>query len=323
MEKLYPRPFVNQAGETIPAFGIFEMGGWVNDSKGVSVFRAVKPTKDGKVYYVNGPLAVPSGSNGWAATADGHWVLYSLATSSSAAPQINQEWGPKAGSWALHADGKGGFIACPDPRGAPPAAPGFPVTPSTLRTRFVEMAKAEVVNRIQGTVASTVSETTPQFLINQIVVLSGTDPRQNPQSPIESVVVQNSLRKAYTNGVDRVTATQSKSDQLWYPETAPAAGGNVITGTLRTDLTTQMPSVVVNVLGFSGENPADQGGGVSCFNPQDLIRPGLQANELRYLFCGNAGGQVTAALVTPQATGVPAWFLQTVQPPIKPARNPE
>ncbi len=318
-DPIYRRPFVNQSGETIPAFGVFEVGGWVDNSKGRSVFRAVKPTKDGKVYYVNGPLAVPNGANGWAASADGHWALYE----GSSQPQLNQEYGPKAGSWALHADGKGGFVIIADPRGTAAPPPGFPTGFSSRRIRVKEQAKAEVVNRIQGTAASTATENSPQFLINKIVVLSGVDPRQDPSSEIEAITVQNNLRKAYTNGVDRVIATQSKSDQKWYVETTPAGGGNVITGTLRTDLTTRMTEVTINVLGYSSENPADDTGGVKCFNPQDLIRPGLQPTELRYLFCGNAGAKVTAAQVTPQATGEPAWFLLTVQPPIKPPIQPE
>jgi hypothetical protein len=216
---LYPRPFVNHSSETIPAFAIFEVGGWVDNSKGVSVFKAVKPTKAGKLYYVNGPLAVPVNGNGWAASADGHWVLYEGNTT----PQLNQEYGPKVGSWALNKDGKGGFVIVADPRGAPASQPGLPPTASTKRIRVVELAKAEVPNRVQGTVASTASESSPTFLLNKLVILSGVDPRQDPDSQVESIVIQNSLRKAYVNGVDRVTASQSKSDGLWYPETSVEA----------------------------------------------------------------------------------------------------
>lgn len=221
---LYPRPFVNHSSETIPAFAIFEVGGWVDDSKGVSVFKAVKPTKNGKLHYVNGPLAVPVNGNGWAASADGHWVLYE----GNATPQLNQEYGPKAGSWALNKDGKGGFVIVADPRGAPASQPGLPPTASTKRIRVVELAKAEVPNRVQGTVASTASETSPTFLLNKLVILSGVDPRQDPTSQVEAIIVQNSLQRAYVNGVDRVTASQSKSDGLWYPETAAEAVNNLV-----------------------------------------------------------------------------------------------
>lgn len=273
---LYPRPFVNQSGETIPAFAIFEMGGWVDDSKGVSVFRAVKPTKDGKVYYVNGPVAVASGSNGWAAKADGHWILWE----GNSSPQLNQEWGPRAGSWAIHADGKGGFIINADPRGAAAPPPGFPTGSSTRRIRAVEQAKAEVQNKIIGTAASTASESSPQFLINRIRVISGVDPRQDPNSQTETVTVQNIFRKAYVNGVDEVTAVQSKSDQLWYPEAAEAV---VEEETFIARVTGPSAGIPPAVVGGSTGSPTlrmFKGYGVR-FTVKDIADPGFgNANDM-------------------------------------------
>lgn len=308
-EPLYRRPFVNQSGETIPAFGVLEVGGWVDDSKGRSVFRAVKPTKDGKIYYVNGPLAVPSGSNGWAASADGHWALYE----GTSTPQLNQEYGPKAGSWALHADGKGGFIIIADARGAAAPPPGFPTGASTKRIRVKEQAKAEVVNRVQGTVASTASETTPQFLINRIVVLSGVDPREDPNSEIESIVVQNNLRKSYTNGVDRVIATQSKSDQKWYVETATGGGANRFHGRLVEDLRITDATVRVQLERFTGSPPVDGSGIMTVKNVTTniVVDPRPNAPQ-RYVHCGNAGGHCTG---TELASG--DWYLDTVEAPTK------
>lgn len=216
----YDRPFVNFSGEAIPGFAVLEVGGWVDDQGGVSVFKAVKPTKDGKMYLVNGPLPVQPGRKGWAARApNGLWVLYG----GTATPTLNQEYGPKAGQWSLWADGKGGFIVVDDPRGSSAPAPGFPVGTSTKRIRVWEQAKAKVTNRIQGTAASSATPQTPVFLVNKITVLSGVDPRQTPGSPIEAIQVQNNLLATYTNGVDRITATQSEADQKWYVETVPAA----------------------------------------------------------------------------------------------------
>lgn len=133
MTKLYDRPFVNTASETIPAFGVLEIGGWADDAGGLSVFQAIKPTKDGKLYLINGPLPVPVGRKGWATRGHGHWALYV----STALPKINEEFGPKAGSWALHKDdgNKGGFIIVDDPRGTAAPAPGLPVGVSTKRIR--------------------------------------------------------------------------------------------------------------------------------------------------------------------------------------------
>jgi hypothetical protein len=312
--KQYDRPFVNASGETIPAFACLEIGGWVDDAGGLSVFQAVKPTKAGKLHLFNGPLAVPAGRRGWATRAHGCWALYEA----SGTPQLNQEFGPKEGKWTLSADGSGGYIIVGDVRGNPASQPGFPQTSSTLRVRVVERIASEVPNRIQGTVASTASESTPSFLVNNIFVLSGVDPRPEPVNPVQSIVVQNNLNKAYTNGVDKVTATQNKNDLKWYVENAPGGGGNEVYGTLRTDLTSLMDDVVINVTHFSSENPADGGGGLTCRNPVDFIRPVVIPNQTRYLFVGNAGAQVTAGLMT---DGL--WYLKTVQSPIKPPVAPE
>lgn len=313
-QPLYPRPFVNGSGETIPAFAVFEVGGWVDDAGGVSVFRAKKPTKDGKVYYVNGPTPVAPNHKGWAATADGHWVLYTPPTSGS--PQINQEYGPKADSWALSADGKGGFIIIDDPRGSPASLPGQPVVASTLRIRVVEQSKGEVINRIQGTVASTVGENTPQFLINNIVVLSGVDPRDDPNSPTETVVVQNNLRKAYVNGVDRVIATQSKSDQKWYVETSAGGGANRVHGRLYVDLLATDATATIVVERFTGAPPVDGNNRMLLNNVVDnlWVQP-TPPGPTRYVWASNAGAHIEGT----EFDGV--WWIDVVQSPTrKPTR---
>lgn len=312
MTKLYDRPFVNTASETIPAFGVLEIGGWADDAGGLSVFQAIKPTKDGKLHLINGPTPVPVGRKGWAARAHGVWALYEA----DQAPTINQEFGPKAGSWALHADGKGGFIIVDDPRGTPASLPGLPVVASTLRIRVVEQAKAEVINRVQGTVASTVGENTPQFLINNIVVLSGVDPRQDPNSQTESIVVQNNLRKAYVNGVDRVIATQSKSDQKWYVETSAGGGANRVHGRLYVDLLATDATATIVVERFTGAPPVDGSNRMLLNNVVDnlWVQP-TPPGPTRYIWASNAGAHISGTEFEGE------WWIDVVQSPTrKPTR---
>jgi hypothetical protein len=312
---LCDKPAFNEASETAPPFAVLQVTNWTEDRDGNDLFTFKKPDGKGKFYLVNGPFPIGSQKCGDATRHDGAFALLESELPTNAAELI--EWGPKKDSWALSPTGKG-FVLYGAVTGSPASQPGFPPTASTLRTRVSQVAVTKVTNRIQGTVAMTVSESTLAFPIQDIFVLSGVDPRPEPHSPAQSVIVQNNLKKAYVNGVDRVTATQNEADLKWYVETDPGGGGAVIYGTLKIDVTSQMPSVAVQVKFFSGENPADNEGFVVCWNPIDFIRPGLQPTETRYLFVGNAGGQVTAAKMTDGK-----WYLVSVQPPIKPPNRPE
>jgi hypothetical protein len=214
----------NGGSEAAPPFAVLQVTNWTEDFNGNDLFTFKKPDGKGKFYLINGPFAIPAGGSGPATNHDGAWVLYEgdLPSSSAELP----EWGPKSGSWAIKTDGKG-FAIVGNVKGSPASLPGLPPTASTARVRVKMVTVAKVTNRIQGTVASTVTEQTQQFLINKIFVLSGVDPRPEPVNPIQTVVVQNNLQKAYVNGVDRVTATQNESDGLWYVETATGEADSI------------------------------------------------------------------------------------------------
>lgn len=313
----FDQPIRNVGSEAIPPFAIAEVKspGLVTFA-GREWFTVGKPSKDGKVYFVNGPFQIePNGGTSGGAMpyrAPGVHALFKPDLD----PQTNQELGPVDGQWYL---GEGnGFFVVGDIRGEAASQPGLPASPATKRVRVMTTAVANETDRIQGTVAMTVTETTLAFPIQDIFVLSGKDPRPEPHFPSQSIIVQNNLKKAYVNGVDRVTSTRNKTDDKWYVETDPGGGGAVVKGTLRIDLTTRMPSVAVQVTHFSGENPADNTGAVVGWNPIDFIRPGLLQGEVRYLFCGNGGAQVTLAKMTDGK-----WYFLTVQPPIKPPIQPE
>lgn len=313
----------NFSGESIPGFACMQVCGYSSNAAGEAEFLVKKPDGKGKLFLINSPFEIPvTGDDGTPGVGDatnhyGAFVLFDGEPPSFSTDNPLVEWGPKAGSWAIDKNGKG-FVIVGQEAGAAGSEPGWPPVASTKRVRVAMVSVSEVPNRIQGTCAQSTSPTTLEFLIQDIFVLSGVDPRPEPHFPSQTVRVQNNLKKTYVNGIDRITATQNKSDLKWYVETDPGGGGAVIYGTLRTDLTTQMPSVVVQVNFFSGENPADNTGAVACWNPTDFIRPGLQQGETRYLFCGNAGGQVTAAKMTDGK-----WYLVSVQPPIKPPIKPE
>ena len=224
--ELCDKPAFNGGSETAPPFAVLQVTNWTADRDGNDLFTFKKPDGKGKFYLVNGPFPIPAGKPGDATTHDGAYALYEGSLPSQSAESL-AEWGPKSGSWAISKDGKG-FVIVGDPGGSPGSQPGFPAGASTQRVRVVQVTQAKVPNRIQGTVAMTVTPSTQSFPIQDISVLSGTDPRPEPHSPAQQVTIQNNLRKAYANGQDRVIATQSDADLLWYVETPPAESNSVL-----------------------------------------------------------------------------------------------
>lgn len=315
----FDQPLYNAGSETIPPFAVCELKspGLISFA-GKEWFTVGKPTEAGKIHFINGPFPIPaSGTNRTAGGAYPHKAPGAHALfKPDMDPETNNELGPIAGQWYL---GEGnGFLVLGDIVGSPASLPGFPTVASTKRVRVIATDAAAETDRIQGTVAMTVSPTTLVFPIVDILVLSGKDPRPEPVSPVQAIIVNNTLRKAYVNGVDRVTATRNKTTGQWNVETDPGGGGAVIRGTLRTDLTSLMASVVGNVLGFSGENPADNSGGVTIRNVVDGIRPVIIPNQTRYQFASNAGANFTAAKMT---DGL--WYIVTLQNPVRPPVAPE
>lgn len=217
----------NTTGETIPGFAAMQVAGYFYDFDGNVAFKVKKPDGSGKLYLINSPFDIAPGQTGDATNHHGAFVLYSGELPSFDGGAL-YEWGPKAGSWAIDASGKG-FILCGQPEGEPASLPGFPPTASTQRVRVAMVTSAaKPPNRIQGTVAQSTTPATLQFPVQNVFVLSGVDPRPEPHSPAQAVIIQNNLQQAYQNGVDRITATQNESDGLWYVETPTGEGSKVI-----------------------------------------------------------------------------------------------
>lgn len=105
---LYPYPFINSSGETIPPFAIMQVGSGWTDANQRDYFNATKPNGSGKKFLINGPLSIPITSiarDGMASDLPGVYVRYSGST-----PTAGQEWGPVASSWAISASGTGYLI---------------------------------------------------------------------------------------------------------------------------------------------------------------------------------------------------------------------
>lgn len=106
--EFYPYPFINAAGETVPAYAIMQVGvGWT-EANNRDYFNAVKPNGSGKKFLINSPLAVSTTTNendGMATDLPGVYVRYTGST-----PTAGQEWGPVASSWAIAASGSGYLI---------------------------------------------------------------------------------------------------------------------------------------------------------------------------------------------------------------------
>lgn len=215
-------PVENVTGETIPGFACLQVSGYLSfevNGEPTIGFTVKKPDGKGKLFLINSPYDIPPRGKGDATDSPGSFVLFEgeLATSGDGSLV---EWGPKKDSWAISKDGKG-FVIVGQEAGEPASEPGFPPVASTKRVRVAIVTAAEQENKIQGAVVTTATENSQQFLINQIVVLSGTDPREDPNNPLETVLIQNSPRKERKIG-DIVNAIQAKSDNLWYPEAAEA-----------------------------------------------------------------------------------------------------
>ena len=89
----------NNTGETIPAFAIVQMGEFFPDD---NYFAAEKPTWEGVLFYVNGPIPIPDGKYGSSYT----WFRPQLGLTSVADPldpadMIGREVGPIEGQWFL------------------------------------------------------------------------------------------------------------------------------------------------------------------------------------------------------------------------------
>lgn len=115
-EKARPRwiPFYNNSGEEIPPYAILRPTA-VTKRGGARVLDVDRPssTDFARIYYVNGPRAVPYHTGGQSATglcSRSGWIdaAYDPA---DGVPARGEGWGPKPGSWLLHKDYYGFTIA--------------------------------------------------------------------------------------------------------------------------------------------------------------------------------------------------------------------
>lgn len=93
------KSYRNDAGETIPAYGLMRVAGMV-EVDGEQLFKVVKPNSTfGRLYLVNGPdevtVATLYGWGTWLWHAD--YVLYNTA----ATPAFGESWGPTNDTWTI------------------------------------------------------------------------------------------------------------------------------------------------------------------------------------------------------------------------------
>ena len=96
-------PFINQAGETAPAFAILRITGVSTDGE----FQISKPNTYGSQYLhaINGPHAVPDTKKGGCSLTWPAWIAYATADGT---PAFGEEWGPINNDWELRKR-SGGF----------------------------------------------------------------------------------------------------------------------------------------------------------------------------------------------------------------------
>ena len=106
-------PFINQSGETVPAYGCMRVTGGTTVSGSDYVTIAKPSTAFQRLYLVNRSVAVAdlnSGLGSWLSDAD--WVLYDDANT----PAYGESWGPVASSWEI-AKYRYGFTIVGNPSG--------------------------------------------------------------------------------------------------------------------------------------------------------------------------------------------------------------
>lgn len=97
----YDIPIRNVSSETMPAFAIARVAGYAEESN-IDVTQAAKPTGNGSLFVINGPLSLAPGAAGLASRSYGVRVLYNPLDT----PQTGAKWGPKT-DWRIHASEDG------------------------------------------------------------------------------------------------------------------------------------------------------------------------------------------------------------------------
>tara|TARA_R110000823_G_scaffold145639_2_gene275819 strand:- start:34 stop:804 length:771 start_codon:yes stop_codon:yes gene_type:complete len=92
--------FINDSGETIPAYGCMQVNGTqIVDGGRTTLVRAVKPSGKGGPFLFNGGQEVEAGQ-----LASGYTGEVQAKTEPSAAPSSGETWGPKE-DWVVVSDG--------------------------------------------------------------------------------------------------------------------------------------------------------------------------------------------------------------------------
>ncbi len=307
---MFDQPLYNGGSETIPGSAVVEVTApGFREHKGRDYFNVGKPTADGKIYFINSPFPIAPGRAGSGALpyrTPGVHSLFEVAQG-EAEPATGDELGPVADKWTL---GKGsGFFVVGDIKGAAASQPGFPPSSSTKRVRVNMTAVALADDIILGNCYGAVLPAFPQFLVNNIILVEGKDPRTNPDDPSETLEVENTYRDAYANE-KQIRARLNKTTNKWQVVKEASGGANAIHGRLQVDLKiTSATAQVVVELSTSAEVAA--GSVITCQNKRDLLHAEIfPTDPPRYLFMGNDKAYCRAT----EFDGV--WHLDVVQSPV-------
>lgn len=206
---LQPTLFVNKSGETVPAFGVMRVT--ETDPSTRQALYAQKPdgTNSDCTLWINLEIARPDGKTGFCTRSEGCYVLFD----DSDTPAAGEEWGP-TDDWKLH-KGRSGFVI----------VGGIKGSGDTARVR-VHAASSPPGTLIYGTTTASVADTDATFSIDHIVVVRGTDPRDDPEDDEETLTVANTLALSMESG--QTVYAEKAVDGTW--ETW-AGGGTNSTGT--------------------------------------------------------------------------------------------
>jgi hypothetical protein len=191
-------PFINNSSQEIPPYAVLQIVDAELD-RNRTLLSVVKPTSTGKLFIFNGPRTIP---------VDGRGIGYregrALATVTSSPLEL---WSPEPDEWSLVSGGSHFSLA-----GELDEETGY------------FLLAGSGFDRIKGTLVGAMETTDATHTIDNIEVLSGTDPRTDSTSASEAITVSNADHswEGDDNAVGRAEWNPVQERWEFYQVTCPA-----------------------------------------------------------------------------------------------------
>jgi hypothetical protein len=200
--------FRNVSGHDIPGFGVLQITGSEIAGVGRKILTVTRPDGTaGATFAINSNLPVAAGSSSYGVCTMS-WPATAAYDTGDGTPTINQTWGPKSGQFTL---AKGN--------------PGFRIVGTAESGRvFVTCIPGDGYGRIKGLLVGAMETTDTTHTMDNIVVISGADPRTDPDDPDEAITFNNAHEwEADDNALVRVEYVPGQEHPDAYQVTCSAS----------------------------------------------------------------------------------------------------